>query len=259
MSLVLAFDGDNAVTGSELTAKGWNLPATLTKDQWIKAGEMLAKVEQSKQWWLGDWWNAGVEYGDGEAACEAVGVVYQTAADCGMVSAAFDFSRRREKLTFTHHREVCGLKSQEERDRFLDWCEEPVAEGGKPRSTRELRQAIRDYLDEQGWTEDERERRAQVEAGTAVVANQRGDEHLIQWAKFKGLAVKVDRQSKWGNPFEMGPDGTRDQVCDAYGVYFKLKKSLHKDIGELRGKVLLCWCHPERCHSHFLQRLVNEA
>ena len=259
MSLVLAFNGNDAIAGSELTARGWLLPADLPKDQWIKAGEMLATVDQSKQWWLGDWWNAGVAWGDGKDACDRIGIEYQSTQDCGSVSNAFQFSRRREKLTFTHHREVCALESDEERDRFLDWCLEPLEDGNRVRSTRELREAIRSYLDEQGWTDDERARRANVEAGLTVIANQRGDERLIQWAKFKGLAALVDRKSKWGNPFEMGPDGSRDEVCEHFEVFWSLKPSLRKDIGELRGKVLMCWCHPQRCHGHFLADLVNAA
>lgn len=257
MSLLLKFDDNQSLAGSQLTTQGWSLPANLTQQQWLQAGEMLARVEQSKQWWLGDWWNAGVRWGQGREACEAIGVDYQTAKDCGMVVKKFELSRRRDNLSFKHHREVCPLQDDSERDRFLDWCEEPIAQGGKPRSTRELREAIHSYLDEQGWTDEERERRQWVESGRTVVANQRGDEHLIQWAKFKNLAIKVDRQSKWGNPFEMDKDGTRDEVCDHYEVYWRYKPSLQKELAELRGKVLLCWCHPERCHAHFLADEAN--
>ena len=31
-------------------------------------------------------------------------------------------------------------------------------------------------------------------------------------------AVRIDRQTKWGNPFIIGVDGTRDEVCDKYKV-----------------------------------------
>ena len=45
-----------------------------------------------------------------------------------------DRSRRREQLSFKHHREVAALPA-DEADALLDWCEETP----KPRSTRELR------------------------------------------------------------------------------------------------------------------------
>jgi hypothetical protein len=55
------------------------------------------------------------------------------------VSRAFkETSRRREVLTFTHHELVAGLDPARA-DALLAWCEEPIAAGGKRRSTRELR------------------------------------------------------------------------------------------------------------------------
>lgn len=48
---------------------------------------------EAKQWWLGDWWNAGVAWGEGKKACEATGIAYQTAIHCG--SGATPSVRRR--------------------------------------------------------------------------------------------------------------------------------------------------------------------
>lgn len=84
----------------------------------------------------------------------AVGVEYGTAANAGKVCRAFDFSRRREKLSFTHHAEVCAIPDPKVQDRLLDWA----SEGDKPKSTRDLRDAVRQYLDEQGWTDEDRAR-----------------------------------------------------------------------------------------------------
>jgi hypothetical protein len=55
------------------------------------------------------------------------------------VCRKFETSRRREALTFAHHRNVAGLPS-EEADRLLDWCEEMIAKTGRPRTIRELRE-----------------------------------------------------------------------------------------------------------------------
>lgn len=262
MSIVIKMNGPHEIeVRGTFTACGWEAPRGLTAEGWVAAGEMLVKVEQSKQWWLGDWWNAGNFYGERQEACERIGVEYQTAANCSMVSKAFEnFSRRREKLTFKHHAEVCAIDDPAVQDRMLDWCEEPLTNGEKrPKSTSELREQVRAYLDEQGWTDEDRERRDALNGGETIVVNQKTDEKLIRWAQFEGLLVKVDRTTDWGNPFEMPGDGDRDTVCDSFEVYLTLKPSLLKLLPTLKGKALACWCHPQRCHAHHLAELANGA
>jgi ParB-like chromosome segregation protein Spo0J len=110
------------------------------------------------------------------------------------------------------------------------------------------------------WTANERQRQRMVESGVAVVANQQADKNLIAWAEENGLAVRIDRGSKYGNPFVMGHDGDRDAVCEKYAEhYVPHKPSILKDIAGLAGKVLVCHCYPERCHGDTLQELAMEA
>jgi len=59
-------------------------------------------------------------------------------------------------------------------------------------------------------------------------------------------------ESIWANPFHVGKDGDRDQVCDAHAAYLAKKPELLAQIGELKGKVLGCWCAPERCQGDHL-------
>jgi hypothetical protein len=59
-----------------------------------------------------------------------------------MVARAFETSRRRDTLSFSHHREVASLSTQDA-DRLLDWAEQPLRNDGRPRSTRELRSQVR--------------------------------------------------------------------------------------------------------------------
>lgn len=68
--------------------------------------------------------------------------------------------------------------------------------------------------------------------------------------------VYVGRPSKWGNPFIIGKDGTRDEVLEKYRL------SLTDDIKrtakeELKGKNLICWCAPEACHADILLEIAN--
>ena len=107
------------------------------------------------------------------------------------------------------------------------------------------------------------ERIAQVLAGKTVLANMHkhsGDARLIEWAKQKGLFVRIDRHSIWGNPFIVGVHGTRDEVCDKYEKeYLPNQPSLLKQIHELKGKVLGCWCYPLRCHGLSCKQKADEA
>ena len=115
---------------------------------------------------------------------------------------------------------------------------------------------------EQGWTDSEMTRKAKVEAGFAVVASKRArtDNALRAWAKAQGVAVEIDRKTAWGNPYQIGRDGDRDTVCDKYAEhYLPRHPTLPGRIESLKGKVLLCWCHPERCHGDHLARLANET
>jgi len=117
-----------------------------------------------------------------------------------------------------------------------------------------ITRAVEAVKPEYEWTEDELNRRAIVEAGGTVVANmhQDTDRALLNWARQTGRFLRIDRQSDWGNPFEMGEDGDRDTVCDSYEIFFPRKFSLHNRLDELRGKVLGCWCYPARCHGMYL-------
>ena len=121
--------------------------------------------------------------------------------------------------------------------------------------------AVQEAKPEYEWTEDELKRKAIVESGGTVVANmhQDTDRALLTWARKTNRFVRIDRSSHWGNPFEMGPDGDRDTVCDSYEIFFPRKFSLHNRLDELKGKVLGCWCYPSRCHGMYLIAKAEEA
>jgi hypothetical protein len=109
----------------------------------------------------------------------------------------------------------------------------------------------------EAWTPSQLERKAQVEAGRAVVASFHSDHALILWADNRGRAVWVDRSGDWGNPYQVDEDGTREEVIAWHREYFARKRSLHPRIPELKGNVLVCWCHPKACHGDYLAALAN--
>jgi len=70
--------------------------------------------------------------------------------------------------------------------------------------------------------------------------------------------VYIGRPSKWGNPFTVGKDGTREEVIDKYAEWLALNIDLINSLEELKGKTLACWCSPKACHGDVLANLVNE-
>lgn len=112
------------------------------------------------------------------------------------------------------------------------------------------------------WRQDERERQAQVKEGITVVANASADKNLICWAEREGLAVRIDRSTRYGNPFILNEDGDRNEVCDAYERHYLTRKpsiTERIDAGELTGKVLVCHCYPQRCHGDCLAAEANSV
>lgn len=71
--------------------------------------------------------------------------------------------------------------------------------------------------------------------------------------------VYIGRPSKWGNPFQIGKDGTRVEVIEKYEAWIKTQPHLMAALPELRGKVLGCWCSPRPCHGDVLARLANST
>jgi hypothetical protein len=69
--------------------------------------------------------------------------------------------------------------------------------------------------------------------------------------------VYIGRGGKWGNPFRIGADGTRDDVIIAYAKWVVNQPSLMAALPELKGKVLGCYCKPAACHGDVLVKLVE--
>ena len=71
--------------------------------------------------------------------------------------------------------------------------------------------------------------------------------------------VYVGRPTKWGNPFEIGKDGTRAEVVEKYRKWFidDGYNGSMVDVRELRGQDLSCWCAPLKCHADILLELAN--
>lgn len=168
-----------------------------------------------------------------------------------------------EELPERHARELVSLRHDPEalKSAYEKARDIADAENGGRVTTQIITQAVQESKPEYEWSEDELKRKAIVEAGGVVVANmhQDTDRALLMWARKTDRFVRIDRNTEWGNPFEMGKDGDRDTVCDSYEIFFPRKFSLHNRLDELKGKVLGCWCYPARCHGMYLAAKVEEV
>ncbi|MGD2065581.1 MAG: DUF4326 domain-containing protein [Candidatus Bathyarchaeota archaeon] len=73
-------------------------------------------------------------------------------------------------------------------------------------------------------------------------------------------AVYIGRGSPYGNPFVIGKHGNRDEVCDRYEAMLRENPQLVARVkAELKGKDLVCFCAPKRCHGDTLLRIANET
>lgn len=113
-------------------------------------------------------------------------------------------------------------------------------------------------------TQSERDRQRAVMRGEdTVVANQRKhrgarvDDRLIEWAEQNDRLVHIDRRGGWGNRYKMRNESERDQSCDRHREYLMNNLELLERIGELKGKMLVCRCHPKCCHGDTLAELAN--
>jgi transcriptional regulator with XRE-family HTH domain len=116
-----------ALVGSpeaKVTAVGLQLKERTSFQAWQEIGAQLLALEGGLNWWLGDWLNFGqAKYGEKyTAAIEITGRDRQNLADLAWVAGRYEPARRRESLSWTHHREVAALPSDDQ-DRLLDTAE----------------------------------------------------------------------------------------------------------------------------------------
>lgn len=165
---------------------------------------------------------------------------------------------------------IMPLRRLNNDDAQLAVWHEVLEAAGNPRKVRasDVEAAVALRLDNPSpviWSETQLARRVRAEAGECVVASmradgdgQRIDEALLSWAEDEDRLVRVDRKSAFGNPFAMPDDGDRGEVIAKFEkFYWPYKPGLLDKISEWRGKVLVCWCHPEACHADVIAQTVN--
>jgi|SRR6185503_7298386 len=84
--------------------------------------------------------------------------------------------------------------------------------------------------------------------------------------------ISCGRPSIFSNPYIIGRDGTRDDVCDLYNLYFykKIKNDIKfkSSVLQLKNMRIGCWCRclpscnnpkckPLRCHLETIVEYLN--
>ena len=71
--------------------------------------------------------------------------------------------------------------------------------------------------------------------------------------------VNCMRPTVWGNPFRIGPSGTRDEVVLLFEQWVMTQpKLIERARNELTGKRLVCCCTPMPCHCDVWARICDE-
>jgi hypothetical protein len=108
-----------------ITPVAWTASGEMDLAEWVAAGRSLGAIGRCSQWWLADWIRYGnARFGERYARAAAItGYDPQTLMNMVYVASRFDFSRRREKLSWSHHEAVASLE-QDRQERWLNLATE---------------------------------------------------------------------------------------------------------------------------------------
>lgn len=144
------------------TFVGTEISRASSENEWRNYGEILKRVDEAKQWAIGDWLVDGKRhYGDGlyKEAGRILGLEYQYLSQCKNLSERFQIIDRSINLSWRHHYEVTSIKQVEElEDGKLQESKEPDKEKirellalaeKKDLSVKDLRDQVKQYKRQQ--------------------------------------------------------------------------------------------------------------
>lgn len=96
--------------------------------------------------------------------------------------------------------------------------------------------------------------------------------HFRDWDRsdpnttYIGRAVprKGLKASPWANPFPITENTSRELSIEWFREWVKISPEysarwIRANAQELRGKTLVCWCRPEKCHGDILAEMAEAA
>ena len=100
----------------------------------------------------------------------------------------------------------------------------------------------------------------------SAVINLRTEPRLREEFEFVQVVdntVLIDRRTRWGNPFRIGPACSREQAIARYRAdlwrRIRAGEVSLEELAELDGCWLACWCEPLPCHGDVLARAAEWA
>jgi hypothetical protein len=98
----------------------WIPPNDMDQAAWQSAGHGLGEMGRVSNWWIGDWLRYGTaKFGEKyTAAARITGYDRHTLENMVYVASCYEFSLRRENLTWSHHFLVAAL-APDEREEWL--------------------------------------------------------------------------------------------------------------------------------------------
>jgi hypothetical protein len=123
---VVAENGNLVKRGSRATISdvSWHAADDMSLSEWLEYGHRLGVMGRSAGWWIGDWLTYG-NHAFGERyvrASRITGYDSQTLMNMAYVASRFAVSRRRGKLSWSHHAEIAAMEP-EEQDYWLERAE----------------------------------------------------------------------------------------------------------------------------------------
>ncbi|ELY3731976.1 DUF4326 domain-containing protein [Cronobacter sakazakii] len=85
---------------------------------------------------------------------------------------------------------------------------------------------------------------------------------VVNKDKGEKFDVYIGRGTIWGNPYQIGVDGDRDEVIRKFKYDFdkgflKPFDNIEKNFSALKGKVIACHCKPYACHGDIIADYIN--
>ena len=75
--------------------------------------------------------------------------------------------------------------------------------------------------------------------------------------RYDSKYILIDRTTIWGNPYKLSIFNRYDSLNE-YEKYIRNSPNLLSKIDELDGKIMICHCHPKKCHGHILENIFRE-
>jgi hypothetical protein len=104
------------ISHATLSDVSWNAAEGMSFAEWLAYGRRLGVMGRSAGWWIGDWLAYGNHaFGERYArASRITGYDAQTLMNMAYVASRFDASRRRAKLSWSHHAEIAAMEPDEQ-------------------------------------------------------------------------------------------------------------------------------------------------